>query len=86
MHNNNKHNEMTRLPEITKEELHTAINKFKKDKSTDNGIRVEDIKAYEDETREMKRQIFNEITKRNEFTSETWKKVKIKVIHTKKEM
>ena len=31
----------------------------------------------------MVRQIFNEITKRNEFTPEAWKKVKIKVIHKK---
>ena len=35
------------------------------------------------ETREMVRQIFNEITKRKEFTSEDWKKVTIKVIHKK---
>ena len=31
----------------------------------------------------MVRQIFNEIKKRNEFTPEAWKKVKIKVIHKK---
>ena len=35
-----------------------------------NGIRAEDFKACDDETREMVRQIFNEIVKRNEFTSE----------------
>ena len=46
-----------------------------------NGIRAEDIKASDDETREMVRQIFNEIIKRNEFTLEAWKKMKIKVIH-----
>ena len=55
-----------------------------KGKSPDsNGIRAEDIKACDDETREMVRQIFNEITKRNEFTPEDWKKVTIKVIHKK---
>ena len=46
----------------------------KKGKSTDSkGIRAEDIKACDDETREMVRQLFNEIIKR----------VKIRVIHKK---
>ena len=55
---------MTRIPEITTEELRTAINKLKKGKTSDsNGIRAEDIKACDDETREMVRQIFNEIVK-----------------------
>ena len=31
----------------------------------------------------MVRQLFNEIIKRNNFTLEEWKKVKIKVIHKK---
>ena len=48
-----------------------------------NGIRAEDIKACDDETREMVRPLFNEIIKRNNFTPEEWKKVKIKVIHKK---
>ena len=75
---------MTRIPEITTEELQTAINKLKKSKSPNsNRIRAEDIKACDDETREMVRQIFNEILKRNEFTLEDWKKVTIKVIHKK---
>ena len=56
----------------------------KKFKSPDsNGIRAEDIKACDDETREMVRQLFNEIIKRKNFTPEEWKKVKIKVIHKK---
>ena len=68
---------MTRIPEITTEELRTAINKLKKGKSPDsNGIRAEDIKACDDGTRKMVRQIFNEIIKQNEFTPEAWKKVK----------
>ena len=75
---------MTRIPEITTKELRAAINKLKKGKSPDsNGIRAEDVKACDDETREMVRQIFNDIIKRNEFTPEAWKKVKIKVIHKK---
>ena len=57
-----------------------AISKLKKGKSPDsNGIRAEDIKACDDETREMVRRII----KRNNFTPEEWKKVKIKVIHKK---
>ena len=76
---------MTRKSEITSEELQDAIRKLKKKgKSPDNdGIRAEDIKAYDDETKEMVRQIFNEIIKQNEFTPEAWKKVKIKVLHKK---
>ena len=68
-----------RIPEITSEELQSAISKFKAGKSPDgNGIRAEDIKDCSDETREMMRQIFNEVIKRNNFTPEERKKVKIK--------
>ena len=75
MHYNNT-DEMTRIPEITTEELQNAIGKLEKGKSPDsNGIRAEDIKACDDEPTEMVRQIFNEIIKRNEFTREDWKKV-----------
>ena len=82
---NNGTDEMTRIPEITTEEVQTAINKLKKGKSPDsNGIRAEDVKARDEETREMVRQIFNETIKQNEFTPEDWKKVKIKVIHKKR--
>ena len=78
MHSSNT-NVMMRIPEITTEELQTAINKLEKGKSPDsNGI-----KACNDETREMVRQIFNEILKQDEFTPEAWKKVRIKVIHRK---
>ena len=75
---NNDTDEMTRIPEITTEELQT------KGKSPDsNGIRAKDIKACDDETKEMANQTFNEIIKQNEFTPEAWKKVKIKLIHKK---
>ena len=61
VHNNNNTNEMTRIPEITTEELRTAINELRKGKSPDsNGIRAEDIKACDDETKDMVRQIFND--------------------------
>ena len=75
--------EMTRIPEITSEELQDAIRKLKKGKSPDSdGIRAEDIKACDEETKEMVRQIFNEIIRQNEFTLEAWKRVK-KVLHKK---
>ena len=83
VHNNNTE-ETTRIPEITTEDLQTAINKLRKGNSPDNkGIRAEDIKDCDEETREMMRQIFNEIIKRKEFTPEDWKNVTIKVIHKK---
>ena len=53
-------------------------------KSPDSdGIRAEDIKACDEETKEMVRQIINEIIRQNEFTPEAWKEVKIKVLHKK---
>ena len=62
----------------------TQLANSKKGKSPDsNGIRAEDIKACDDETREMLRQLFNEIIKRNNFTPDEWEKVKIKVLHKK---
>ena len=80
----NDTDEMTRVPEITTEEVQDAIMKLKKGESPDSdGIRAEDIKACDDETREMARQIFNEIIKQNEFTPEACQQVKIKVIHKK---
>ena len=73
-----------RIPEITTEELQSAISKPNTGKSPDsNGIRAQDTKACDDETREMMGQLFNEIMKRNNFTPDEWKKVKIKVIHKK---
>ena len=66
VHNNTE--ETAGIPEITTEELHSAISKLKKGKSPDsNGIRAEDVKACDEETREIERRIFNEIIKRNEL-------------------
>ena len=48
VHNNNTE-ETARIPEITTEELQTAINKLTKGKSPDSkGIRAEDIEACDD--------------------------------------
>ena len=76
---------------MTKEYLKSRLKNFKLQSANSklanspdgNGIRAEDIKDCNDETREMMRQIFNEVIKRNNFTSEEWKKVKIKVIYKK---
>ena len=60
------------IPEITEEEVRTAINKLKKGKASDNkGIRAEDIKTCDDTTKEMIRQIFNEVIKQGICTPET---------------
>ena len=57
----------------------------KKGKSADsNGIRAADIKACDDETEEMVRQISNEIVKQNEFTLEAWAKSEQWKWYTKK--
>ena len=49
-----------RTPEFTSEELQRASSKLNTGKSPDNnGIRAEDIKVSDDETREMMGQIFN---------------------------
>ena len=65
-HNRNT-NEMMRTPEITTEELQTAINKLEKGKSADsNGMRGEVIEACDEETKEMVKQTFNEVIKQKE--------------------
>ena len=79
--------EVTIIQEITTKELQEAIKKLEKSKSPDSdGIRAEDLQACDDETREMVRQIFNEIIKQNEVTLEAWKKVKIKLLHKKSDV
>ena len=56
----------------------------KKGKASDNnGIRAEDIKTCDDTTKEMIRQIFNEVMKQDDCTPETWRRTSIKVIYNK---
>ena len=69
--------EMIEIPEITTDELLKASKRLKKGKAADsNGIIAEDIKACDEETKEMVRQIFNEIVKQNELTPEAWSRVR----------
>ena len=48
-----------------------------------NGIRTEDIKTCDEETKEMVRQIFNEALKQKGCTPEAWQRIRIKVLHKK---
>ena len=67
--------ETKEISEITIEELQTAVNRLKKGKAADsNGMSAEDNKACGEETKEMLRQIFNEVIKQKECTSEAWQR------------
>ena len=55
-----------------KKEVEDAIDIRKKGKASDNnGIRVEDIKTCNETTKEMIRQILNEVLKQEDCTPET---------------
>ena len=72
------------IPEFTQEEVRAAIDKLKKGKASDNnGIRAEDIKTCDATTKEMIRQIFNEVLKHDDCTPATWRRIRIKVIYKK---
>ena len=73
------------IPEFTTEELQAAIDRLKKkgEAGDSNGIRAEDIKACDEETKEMMRQIFNEVLKQRDCTPEAWRRIRIKVIYKK---
>ena len=75
---------MERIPEFTKEEMQAAINRLKCGKARDsNGIRAEDIKGCDEETKEWIRQIFNEVLQQKDCTPESWRRIRIKVIYKK---
>ena len=72
------------MPEFTKNEVQAAIDSLKKGKASDsNGIRAEDIKACGEATKEMIRQIFNEVPNQEDCTPTTWRRIRIKVIRKK---
>ena len=50
--------------------------------SDSNGTRTEDFKARE-KTKEMVRQVFNEVLSQDNGTPTTWRRLRIKVIHKK---
>ena len=60
------------IPKFTQDEVQIAIDNFEKGKASDNnGIRAEDIKTCDATTKEMIRQIFNEVLKQDDCTPET---------------
>ena len=70
------------IPLIIDEEIQAAINKLKKGETRDNnGIRVEEIKNCDAATKEKVKQIFNEVLKQESCTPETWRSLRITVIH-----
>ena len=63
------------IPDFTQDEVQAAIDNVKKGKASDNhGIRAEDIKTCDDTTKEMIRQIFNEVLKQEDCTPNTWRR------------
>ena len=61
------------IPDFTQDEVQAANDNFKRGKASDNhGIRCEDIKTCDETTKEMIRQIFNEVLKQEDCTPKTW--------------
>ena len=72
------------IPEFTKEEIQAAIHRLKKGKAKDNcGVRAEQLKICSEETKEKIRNIFNDIAQQDDFTPNSWRKIRIQVIHKK---
>ena len=72
------------IPEFKREEIQAAIHRLKKGKAKDNsGVRAEQLKICSEETKEKIRNIFNDIARQNDFTPNSWRKIRIQVIHTK---
>ena len=64
--------------------IQAAYDKLKKWKASDNnGIWAEDIKTCDATTKEMIRQIFNEVLKQDDCTPETWRIICIKMSYKK---
>ena len=75
------------IPEFTTEEIQAAIDRLKKEKAKDsNGIRAEQLKICSDDTKQKIRTIFNKIAQQEDFTPESWRKIRIQVIHKKGDM
>ena len=63
------------IPDFTQDEVQAAIDNLRKGKASDNhGIRAEDIKTCDETTKEMIRQIFNEVLKQEDCTPKTWRR------------
>ena len=76
--------EIKPIPEFTTSEIQEAIDRLKRGKAGDSsGVRAEQIKNCNDETKEKIRQIFNEILLQKECTPKTWRRIRVQVIHKK---
>ena len=72
------------VPEFTQNEIQDAIDRLKKGKAKDSsGVRAEQLKNCSDDTKEKIRTIFNEITRQEDFTPKSWRKIRIQVIYKK---
>ena len=68
------------IPEFTKEEIH----RLKKGKAKDNsGVRAEQLKICSEDTKEKIRTILNDIARQDDFTPNSWRRIRIQVIHKK---
>ena len=65
--------------------IQVAIDSLKKKgkQETANGIKAEDIKACDDETKRLMREIFSEVIRCEDITPEAWRRIRIKVIYKK---
>ena len=68
----------------SKNEIQDAIDRLKKGKAKDSdGIRAEQLKNCNDDTKEKIRTIFNDIAQQDDFTPKSWRKIRIHVIYKK---
>ena len=75
-----------KIKEFTTEEIQSAIDRLKKGKAKDSsGVRAEQLKNCSDETKEEIRTIFNEIAQQEDFTPESWRKIRIQVFYKKRD-
>ena len=69
------------IPEFTTEEIQAAIHRLKKGKAKDSsGIRAEPLKICSVDTKEKIRTIFNDIAQQDDFTPNSWRRIRIQVI------
>ena len=83
-HENADSSQIDTIPEFTTEEVQAAVDRLKKGKARDNsGVRAEQLKSCSKETKEKIRNIFNDIAKQDDFTPNSWRMIRIQVIHKK---
>ena len=83
-HENANSSQIETIPEFTTEEMQAAIDRLKKGKARDSsGVRAEQPKICSDDTKEKIRNIFNVIARQDDFTPNSWRRIRIQVIHKK---